>query len=443
MDKIVVLPLALLLLSGVASAENLAVSVDESPTSEKTVPAAATSVQDKPKPVPSEKASAKAAKKDKKAQSEPVVQPGKAKPKKADDESASDLKSVKSEPLRAAQPTAGSKKARIEPDAGVSADSSNAKEETSRPSNVPKDRMPTLALKVSPQKVAVGEEITWELAVKRRKEDAVHLSGSANFGALELKSKSSFETPIDNDWVRDTLTVSLIGFDPGDITIPGQILTVVDVDGNIAEIETEKADITITSLIANEPEPALKEDTGQGEVVMEEDYLLLYILAGFGAALLVVLLTLLIRKLWAMRRPKSEPPPPPPRPAEEVAYEKLNTLKESKLLADGEFKEFHIRLSEAVREYIGNRYGFDSLELSSEELIQSLKKVSISQTEYDLVLDFLGETDLVKFAKVLPTITESEDLLGQSFGFVERTTPQAAATAENGPIRTTEKGDKQ
>ena len=61
-------------------------------------------------------------------------------------------------------------------------------------------------------------------------------------------------------------------------------------------------------------------------------------------------------------------PPPPPRPPEEVALEKLGAVKTSGMLERGEIKEFHISVSEAIREYLGGRYGFDSLELTTEEL---------------------------------------------------------------------------
>jgi hypothetical protein len=295
---------------------------------------------------------------------------------------------------------------------------------------IPEDRMPKIELTVKPKSVSVGEVVTWRVEIVRRKDDRVHLSSTASFGDLEIKSKDKTETPADGDWVQETLSVELVGFEPGDVFIPAQMLTAVDIEGRMAELKAEEAHVTIKSVIGNEPEPALKDDTEAGEVVMEKDYLLLWIagiIAGIGV---VALLTLLARKLWAMRRPKPLPPPPPPRPAEEIALEKLESLKRSSLLEDGEIKEFHVRLSEAVREYIGNRYGFDSLELSSEELIQAMRRVSITKTEYDLVLDFLGETDLVKFAKMLPTVMESKDLLEQSFGFVDRTTPKIRETGD-------------
>ena len=216
------------------------------------------------------------------------------------------------------------------------------------------------------------------------------------------------------------------GFEPGDFAIPSQKLTVVDKEGRIAELNTKEASITINSLTANEPEPTIKEDTGPGEVVIEKDYTLLWIagiLAGVGV---VALLTLVARRLWALRKPKPPPPPPPPRPAEEIAYEKLDAIKDAGLLEDGRIKEFHVRLSEAIREYLGNRYRFDSLELSTEELIQILRRLPLEPAMFDTMLEFMNETDLVKFAKLIPTLDESRGLLDAAYQIVEKTTPRLA-----------------
>ena len=49
---------------------------------------------------------------------------------------------------------------------------------------------------------------------------------------------------------------------------------------------------------------------------------------------------------------------------------------------------------------------------------------------FDHLVGFLEETDLVKFAKMLPSVAASEDLLSQSFRFVERTTPKTATPTE-------------
>ncbi len=295
-------------------------------------------------------------------------------------------------------------------------------------SAIPKELMPEFALQVTPSEAMLGEAVVWRLTVKRKKDVSVHLEGGTSFGGLELKSRDKSESPLGGDMIMETLSVSLVGFEPEDVTIPAQKITIVDSQGRVSEFMTEKSFVVIKSLLGNEPEPKLKEDEGQGEVVMEKDYLLLWIMGIIAAIGIVAVLTLLGRRLWAMRKPKSLPPPPPPRPAEEIAFEKLDALKRSNLLAEGEIKEYHIRLSETVREYVGNRFNFDSLEMSSEELIQTVRRLNLPSTEYQLIIDFLAETDLVKFAKVLPTLQESEDLLKHAYGFVERTTPKIATT---------------
>ncbi len=306
----------------------------------------------------------------------------------------------------------------------IAADAGDSQPESPAAPELPADRAPTVTLKVEPQEVGVGEVVIWRVTVKHRVGDRVHLSSGASFGSLEVRTKDVTAGETQGDWMEEVLSVELIGFEPEEVSIPAQKLTVVDVEGRIKEIETETSKVTVKSHIANEPEPQLKEDQGPGEPVFEKDYTLIWILGILGGAGVVALLTLLGRWLWSKRRPRPEPPPPPPRPAEEIAREKLKALRESNLLELGQIKDFHVRLSEAIREYLGNRYRFDSLERSTEELIVELKNSTIGRVDFEYTSEFLGETDLVKFAKMIPTLEESRALLDKSFEFVEKTTPR-------------------
>jgi hypothetical protein len=306
---------------------------------------------------------------------------------------------------------------------------------------IPSDRIPTFSLSVEPGEVAIGEVINWRLKIKHRVGDRVHLSNGASFGALEARSKQVKTSESAGDWVEEVLEVQLVGFEPGDVETPAQKLTVVDVDGRLKEMETDSASVVIKSLIANEPEPKLKEDQGPGEKVFERDYTLLWILAILAGIGVVALLTLLGRWLWSKRRPKPAPPPPPPRPAEEIALEKLKALRQSGLLEEGNIKEFHVRLSETIREYLGNRYRFDSLERSTEELVTELRRTTIGKIEFEATVEFLQDTDLVKFAKMIPSLDESRGLLEKSFEFVEKTTPKPVISEEE-TLKAMKNGEK-
>ncbi len=287
----------------------------------------------------------------------------------------------------------------------------------------PPDRIPKIDLSVQPTEVTVGEVVYWRLAIARHHDVQVRLGTEASFGGLEVRSKQVSSQEVSGDLVNEVMEVQLIGFEPGEMEIPAQVVTAVDRGGQIEELTTDAATVSIKSLIANEPEPKLREDMGPGEKVIVKDYLLLWILGVLVGIGFVVATTLLIRRLIAMRRSKSDVFVPPPRPAEEIALEKLALLRGSALLNEGQVKLFHVRLSEAVREYLGNRYLFDSLELSTEELAVRLRATTIKSDDFDAVGEFLGVTDLVKFAKVVLSREESLDLLDQSVAFVHKTTP--------------------
>ncbi len=314
-----------------------------------------------------------------------------------------------------------------EPDAGSKID----KEEEPPPPTLSPERMPTLKLSVEPTEVAVGDLIVWKAELRRRVGDRAHLSRTSSFGDLDLHGKDSQVSDPDDDWVTETMIVNLIAFEPGHHEIPAQTITVVDIEGNLAELRSDAVTVQVNSLIANEPEPEMKSDTGPGVVVLEEDYTLLYIGAVIGGIIVIALLTLLGRKLWSMRGPRQGPPPPPPRPAEEIALEKLEALKSSSYLDEGRHKVFHVTLSEAFREYLGNRYRFHSLDRSTEELLVDLRRSHLKKDLFNKVVNLLGETDLVKFAKFIPGLEDSNGMLDEAFHIVDVTTMKKAPAGED------------
>jgi hypothetical protein len=313
-------------------------------------------------------------------------------------------------------------------DAGVEAPPAPPPVETDL-SAIPQDRRPSVKLTVSPTGAAIGEAVVWRAEVRHRVGDRVHMGSDASFGAFEVQDRKVAEGEKDGDWIAEVLEIRLVSFETGALEIPAQAIAVVTDGGAVGQLATEPAKIEVKSLIANEPEPKLKPDLGPGERVFVEDYTPLYVLGAVAAAAAIVLLTLLGRWLWSKRRQRPLPPPPPPRPAEEIALEKLEALRASAHLAEGRFKLFHILLSEAYREYLGNRYRFDSLERSTEELLGELKRRRIERTLFQRTVDFLSETDLVKFAKYVPDAAESSRLLDAAFALVHDTTPKPEAPA--------------
>jgi hypothetical protein len=113
-----------------------------------------------------------------------------------------------------------------------------------------------------------------------------------------------------------------------------------------------------------------------------------------------------------------------------VALEALRKLRESDLLATGQIKAFYIELSEIVRRYIEGRYFVPALELTTGELMDDLKQVTLEPDARDMLRDLLELSDLVKFAKYAPATEEHERALQLAESFVETTKLVMAAPIE-------------
>jgi hypothetical protein len=111
---------------------------------------------------------------------------------------------------------------------------------------------------------------------------------------------------------------------------------------------------------------------------------------------------------------------------DELAFQELDKLLAEDLLARGEVKLFHLRISDILRSYIENRFGLKAPERTTEEFLTELTldlqmQKALLGDHKRLLGEFLNQCDLVKFAKHEPTIGESEKTVIICREFVETT----------------------
>ena len=238
---------------------------------------------------------------------------------------------------------------------------------------------PTVAVRTDKAEAHVGDKVAFAITSVGPRAMPVVLPANLDLGQFTELSRTLQESDLGDGKMRREFTLGIAAYEPGSFDIPPIELTYFGPDGSVKSARTQAVPFTIKSLIANEPEPKLK-DNADSVTVVERNYLFLYVVGGLAAAGLGALVALLVRRRLRARSPAA--PAAPPRPAHEVAMEKLDRL--GALLAqgiDGDLRPFYFQLSEAIREYLGGRFGFDSLEMTTEELVAAMRGVPARETQ--------------------------------------------------------------
>ena len=88
-------------------------------------------------------------------------------------------------------------------------------------------------------------------------------------------------------------------------------------------------------------------------------------------------------------------------------------------------QSIHFRLSQILRNYIENRFQIMAPELTTEEFMRDVQNnFELSETYHHLLVAFLKESDLVKFAKVRPGASQAREGLSKVREFVTQTIPK-------------------
>ena len=221
------------------------------------------------------------------------------------------------------------------------------------------------------------------------------------------------------------------------LVLPPLPIAISRASGELVTVCTASHTVTVEDPIANAPNPAPRGNPAtrrQLEIWTTAKHVTVAVLI----ALVIGALAALLISRW-MRRPKKVPPPPPPRPPWDVALEALHDIRHAGLTGEGRFAEVFDRVSDVLRRYLGDRYGYDGLESTTREALGALREVSPGIEDLGGIETFMRDADLVKFARLTPSEDECLDLLARAEGIVTRTiliTPQlpplmAAATGSD------------
>ncbi len=187
-----------------------------------------------------------------------------------------------------------------------------------------------------------------------------------------------------------TVTVKLVYYRPGTYQLPA-----VGIVEGADRIGYRLPEITVKGVNVKgeyqEIEPPLE---------LRGNYCRLLLLI-LGILALVAFILFIVHRIRRRERRVEEPSPPPPI---EIFLDEIALLEKRRLIESGRYEEFAVCLSSHFRVFLTAQFGFDALEMTVGEIIQSLRK-RIGETPFGkhrTLQSLLELWDLIKFAEFVP-----------------------------------------
>lgn len=281
--------------------------------------------------------------------------------------------------------------------------------------------------------IRIGDQTKLFLSVHQPVKEHVNFPKLADTitGKIQVVNINKPDTTYDqNDHNSLTVTQSytITCFDAGTYTIPsfsiGTAGGVLKTNELTLQVETVKVDTTKAIYDIKQP---ISVSYTFLDWLKDNWYWIVFPLLGIA---------LLIGLIWYLRKkPKVETVvqvSKPTIPPDVTALRQLKELKNKKLWQQEEVKQYHIELSDIIREYLEKRYAIKTHEKTTDEIFAGLKRMAITDENKSKLKHILVLADLVKFAKEKPLPAENEESLEIAIDFVVATKQTDKPAPEGG-----------
>lgn len=278
----------------------------------------------------------------------------------------------------------------------------------------------TVEAKIDSLQIWIGEQAKLQLQVAMdAKQRAVFPAYTDTIvRGIEVVETAKPDTQFLNDRQRMLITqeYTITSFDSALYYIPPVPVTV---DGKVYKSKALALKVYTMPVDTLHPDQFFGQKTVMKAPFAWEDWYGLIACSFLALPLLGLLIYLIIRirdNKPIIRKIKVEPKLPP----HQAALQEIERIKNEKVWQKGQPKEYYTELTDTIRTYIRDRFGFNALEMTSSEIIDKLLEIKDKEAISDL--KFLFETaDLVKFAKHDPQINENDMNLINAIDFINET----------------------
>lgn len=299
---------------------------------------------------------------------------------------------------------------------------------------------PEVRATLTPDSVLLGDEVLLTIDVRK---DQVQVIGFPTFdtgenGELELIEELPLDT-IERDGRRQHLRkrYRLAAYGEGTLALGRTPLLYLDknINDTIYSADSlvlyiEPIEIDTTTMTINDVKRPREMPLRWGEISG-------YLWRGAVVVLLLVALVALI--IWLIHKYNVKMPNPfRPKevvPPHVVAIKALEALHHQKLWQNNRHKDYYSALTDILRRYLADRYEFGAMEMTSDEIVATLREQELPDKSRRNLIEILRTADLVKFAKAIPDEQYNEQAYLDAYYFVEETKAVEVIEAESDETR--------
>ncbi len=286
----------------------------------------------------------------------------------------------------------------------------------------PSEHRPKASLQLDADEATIGEKIGARLVAEGPSGILFEFPDlRSSLEPLDVTDINIEKAASEDGKIRQDASFFIASYVTGAIEIPALEIP-YDLDGTENSVSTEPITLTIRSVLGSESEE-LADIKGPERIPPDLTMLLVILVIVLAVAAGVITARYLYRKYKNLKRVVpledifSRVPP------HEWVYAELDRLLGKKLLEEGRFKEFYVSLSEILKRYLEGRYRIDTLEKTTEELSEIMAQARIERKVRSEVESILKKSDIVKFARSIPTYDQSKQTIQEVYSFVDRTKP--------------------
>jgi len=290
---------------------------------------------------------------------------------------------------------------------------------------------PKVEVKLNHVRVAVGDVIEFRALLEAEGEVRFQFPDEkldlSPFVILDRK----MEVPeaADNT-TREIFLLTLSIYKTGEYKIPSIPIKWKNKDGQEGIISTEPQLIEVQSVLSKEEEKP-RDLKGALTVLPRTRYIVRTIVLAILSLIVLIGLIILLRKLIRKKKETEPDQVVIRRPAHEIAYEKIEKLKNGKYLETGNIRAYFIELTDILKEYMGSRYTFQALEHTTGEIRHDIEKLNMEHIVRTDIIAVLEEADIVKFARHLPPDDSCRNALARVENIIQKTCDSTIDTREN------------